>query len=498
MDSKVRTFAVVWAVGYAALGCGAGERFRTVPAGAGGASAAAGVPGWAGASAAGAAAIAGGMAGARAQAGEQGAADHAAAGAPALAEGGLSAAAAGGAARAVSGGAGGSVGLGGESASGTGPMGGVGGSASRAGAGGSESFAGSAGSTVAGSAGTAVAGSAGADSGQTFPDELPALYAEAACAAVRDCSQELASILFGANDCVSYVAEQVKNAWLPVLQAAVDDGTVIYSADKLDGCLEAVSRLGCRFDAHDYLGECEAAFEGTRALGEPCEIDAECMENRYCRADGHCPGTCSAREPVGESCRRDTDCSSEYYCGQNGKCAARIEVGTGCHPDVERCVPGALCVGADPSTNTLGHCEPVGSVFTQLEDSTCDIGQGELCAGELSCTFISTDENALPTCRKRAAGTACRLAVPDACPRQQYCKGISSDLIGSCSALPDDGDPCVGDPVFGKRCAQDNVCLEDTCVQLRTNGQDCGADAECFSGACSADGFCVPLSACGS
>jgi hypothetical protein len=490
MDSKARTFAVVSAVGFAALGCGAGERFRTAPAsaGAGGAPATAGEAGRAAAAAGGAAGVSGGTAGAA------GVTDHAEGGAAAVAGGGVSAAApdgAAGAAGAFPSVTAGSLGRGGESASGSGPIGGVGGSSSPGAAGGDE---------PAGSAGLGgAAGSAGAGSGQTLLDDLPELYAEAVCASVTDCSPELGSLLFGANDCGGYVAEQVRNAWLPGLEEAIDGGTVLYSADELDGCLDAISRLGCRFDAHDYIPECEAAFEGTSALGEPCSLDAECQGDLYCKAAGVCPGTCSERAGSGDPCRRDTDCDArrDLYCTQNGKCVGRVEADTGCSPDVDRCVPGALCVGADASTHTLGQCKSVGSVFAQAEGSTCDPAQGELCSGDLTCTFLSADENVLPTCRKRATGTACRLAVPDPCPRQQYCSDIGSDdVVGSCDALPDDGEPCVGDPVFGKQCAQDNVCLRGTCVPLRTNGQDCDEDVECFSGACA--GVCVPLTACDS
>ncbi|MBN1605819.1 MAG: hypothetical protein JW940_04260 [Polyangiaceae bacterium] len=502
MDNPACTFALVLAAGSAALGCGAGEPFRTAPSsgGAGGASAAAGAgvgqAGRAGA-AAGVTAGAGGAAGAAQAAGSQ--APAGAAGVAGVAGEAGGAAVAG----AAPGAAAGSVGQGGHAASGAGPIGGAGGSSNTEAAGGSEPLAGAAGvGGVAGAAGMASAGVAGADFGPPDMSQIAAPYAQAVCAAVTDCSPELASILLGANDCVDYVTKQLRNAWVPALQVAVNGGTVLYSADELDGCLDAVSGLGCRFDAHDDLAECEAAFQGTREREQSCSIDAECQGDLYCKADGACSGTCSDRGLINDSCQRDSDCRAGLYCGLGG-CTERIALNGACYADGGPCEPGSLCQGADASTNTLGHCEPIENVFSRSRYSTCDVGQGQLCAWEqeptveLTCAF--TDENTLPACRERASsGEACRLAVPDACPRQEYCQGVSleeSIFIGQCMPLPGEGKPCVSDLGFGKQCAPNHVCVDGTCVELRENDADCDSEAECFSGACSA-GVCVPLTVC--
>jgi hypothetical protein len=150
-------------------------------------------------------------------------------------------------------------------------------------------------------------------------------------------------------------------AFLPMMQARIDAGTVVYHGDKAAQCMNAVAAASCaawggsqNIDATDP--SCEQTFSGTVANGTACTDSEEC-------ADGSCdgdPGMCTAFVAMGQSCLGGT-CADGLYCkyNENGTavCTTQEANGTACSDngtcasdfcDIPMGMVGGVCADAAP------------------------------------------------------------------------------------------------------------------------------------------------------
>jgi hypothetical protein len=183
--------------------------------------------------------------------------------------------------------------------------------------------------------------------------------------------------------------------------------------------------------------------------------DAQCADGLFC--------FCDDRAADG-SCNVDTTCRSFGEVGDD--CAAFVD---------PACMPGLLC---DDATDT---CARLDLLYMLGEDEPCEAG-AELCEPPLVCQ--STGAGAEGVCRPTVGeGATCRRSDPDPCPPQQYCDADSPGVDGTCEDRPADAEPCL--PANRTpRCIDGHRCIDDVCVRLKDNGEDCEGARECYSGVC--------------
>lgn len=195
-----------------------------------------------------------------------------------------------------------------------------------------------------------------------------------------------------------------------------------------DGCVAGGTCLG---------GTCVPEPFFTRANGEECDSNTQCVEGSYCRdlrtdpPDGGRAGVCTARISAGSSC---------------------MNVVTTDNP----CVLGSYCPSGGP------NCVAIGSA-----GASCGGAGSTPCKQFLDCFKRDGGTNETGVCRLPAdAGQACGAAVP---------LGVSHGISCTSESFP---------TYF---CARDggSFVSSGTCTAPKADGAPCESGTECASGRCS-------------
>jgi hypothetical protein len=324
------------------------------------------------------------------------------------------------------------------------------------------------------------------ESGPTI-DEVPPLYAAAACEAVQGCMGTLTPLFFN-GDCVAQLTRALEDGDFPALQAAVRAGTIEYHPSAVQGCFDEVAGSGCDFPVSNHSVACEAALTGTLPEGGDCTVDDECEGDLQCEISGACPGSCRPRAAAGGPCAESSDCADGLVCPDaGGNCAAPVAEGLACS-DALPCALPALCLG--------GTCVDLAAAKTGSEGDVCSLVTWELCAEGSYCSL--TDATGGTCTGERAlSGGDCVLTLPDQCPSDEFCD-TTAGPPAQCRPLPVDGAACAPER-FGSRCAVEHVCVavgaDELCRAMQRNGGSCSVDDECYSKHCAA-GACASPDAC--
>lgn len=325
-------------------------------------------------------------------------------------------------------------------------------------------------------------------------EELPAKYASALCSAINNCYGELLEVFRPGEDCAANTTTQIEEE-LATLPAAIDAGRVKYDGTKVQVCLDEVAAADCAFLSEREPESCKAVFEGTVTAGGDCERNEECEDDHYCDSSNACPGACSPLEQAGGPCTGNSDCASGLKCGATALCVAPSQAGEACKGGEPDCVDGYFCLGNDDAQNMPGECIPFAEAFAGKVGDEC--GLEALCELGLSCHIMTVAPVAGECTEKVGSGDACGLAIPDQCPADQYCVGVT--LLtpeGTCTPKPEAGEDC-GVNLFGGAdvCAPNTRCDAGVCRDLAHLGEECSVNATCYSDSC-VGGGCVPSNSC--
>lgn len=334
------------------------------------------------------------------------------------------------------------------------------------------------------------------DGGSSVPlDDVPAAYSQAVCDTLTRCAEPLLEVFLVGEDCVANTTarlEEELSAW----QAAIDDGRVEYHGDQVESCLADVRARACEDFNERGSGPCEQVFVGTTALGGDCTLDDECAGDAYCDFENACPGTCVELAGEGRSCNENDDCASGLTCSNaTGACEQPGGAGDLCGMDNPDCGLGYLCAGANALMGEPGNCRSYDEVFAGAEGDACDILAFELCQTGLVCQVDAFGVDGIEASCAANVGSAaaCRLAVPDQCPDDEYCDVPENMLEGTCRPRPAAGEACGGSD--GNVCAAGARCNGGTCKALTELGGSCVTGDVCLSESCDG-GQCVSRNSC--
>lgn len=331
-------------------------------------------------------------------------------------------------------------------------------------------------------------------------EDVPPLYAGAYCKVVEACFGPLLNIFLAGESCTANTETSITDE-LPRIKQAIDKGTIVYDGSKMNACISALEQRGCSME--EEPAECTAALDGTIEIGSECDMDAECKgAGTYCKTDTSCPGKCAAKELAGGNCERDSDCAAGLSCSDaNNKCFVPAPLGAACEgggtaPD---CAAGGFCIGSDDDGQKPGKCMSIAEAFAGKAGEACFFDGKPACSPELRCIVTGIDATAgkiLTECGQPfAAGAACKVAIPDGCPTDEYCKVASAnDFNGTCTPRPKAGEACAS--LFDDFvCAPGTRCDAGSCKPLQKLGGQCSGDEVCYSGNCSGNG-CAPAGSC--
>ncbi len=283
--------------------------------------------------------------------------------------------------------------------------------------------------------------------------DLPAIYTRITCGRIFSCCEVEERddvILFdpaptSIAECEAQYEIFFKNVIGDFLKG-VDEGRLKYDAARADACFAKAEAASCAdYFGSDFLDEdpdCEAAFQGTVALGGDCIDDDECKDpGASCVSSGsENVGTCTAPPGEGQPC-------------DNGLCASGLTCRFGANGNMLQC----LAPTADG-----GAC----SLDLDCQSGYCDFQAG-VCA------------------TPAPAGSAC---VVNAGCASGYC----DTGAGACAAKKADGADCV----TGAECASsfcDDSGGAGVCTATKSDGAACMVSSECTSGLCDI-GLCGPVS----
>jgi hypothetical protein len=318
--------------------------------------------------------------------------------------------------------------------------------------------------------------------------DFPEQVATVLCEAFAECAKPLFDA-FLAGDCVTELTRDFEDD-MGDLERLIADDRVAYDGVQGAACVDALRAAGCDALRGDSLAVCDDALDGTVAAGGACNSDAECQGDSYCKQEAQCPGTCSALVAVGDDCL-DSVCVDGAFCDDEATCQPAPGAGQACDELAAQCEFGQLCVGDNAMTGVSGTCKTIDAVFAGDEGEACDPEADQLCKEGLSCAVLALDMQSGVTfaCTKPVASrTACKLAVPQQCPRDEYCD-VGTDVgsfEGSCRALPQADQPCAANQL----CGAGLTCIGNgdatVCKPLARVGASCTQDAACHSGLCRA------------
>ncbi len=343
------------------------------------------------------------------------------------------------------------------------------------------------GSTGSGTTGGGTGGTGGTGGG-TGGDlsAFKAEYTDAACTAVDACFGELAAN-FGLTDCPDALGTLFDNITGPLMQQAIDKGTVVYDSAAFAACADAL-KDGCGFLGTGLPDACSTVFEGQVAAGAACAQSLECAPNHWCESGAECEGTCKAKVGAGQPCTEEEACEAGLLC-EADVCIAAPTEGDACDTEGVSCALGTACVAA--AGGTTGTCRAYADFFTVPMGGACNLADGALCKDGVcvlqpdftgKCEAMSTP------------GGACKGAFPSQCPAWHWCAADTS----TCQPLPAEGEACLPQTEL-VRCNSGLACVAEACAALTDLGAPCEVEETCHSGNCD-DGVCTApkLSNCAS
>jgi hypothetical protein len=337
--------------------------------------------------------------------------------------------------------------------------------------------------------------------GQPIPfDELPARYTKAFCDAARACWGDALEILTGGESCEDRFGPTLSEE-LDRMKPGIESGKIKYDGTRAQACFDAVAAAGC--NDGDEPQACTDLLDGTLAAGSDCASNFECKgSDAYCKSSGTCPGRCSPRESVEGPCSADDDCQPGLRCDREvGRCFLPAGAGDRCEGGTEpNCGEGLFCLGAENDSGKSGNCRTIDEAFSSSEGEGCYFGGAPLCAGALRCIVqgVDTTTGSIQTrCGPAvSSGAACKIAIPDMCPADEYCAVPRDALDGRCTKRPAAGAACAtqgSDPPA--ICARGLACDGGQCRPRQRLGGSCQENAGCYSDHCSSGG-CVSANGC--
>jgi hypothetical protein len=360
------------------------------------------------------------------------------------------------------------------------------------GAGGSSSSAGTGGATN--DAGDAAAGI-------PLPELAPAL-AHAVCENLAVCYVSASEIFIHDEDCQMLFTSVITDQIVAPIQQSVMRGKIDYDPTQAAACIMKIvdgtrtSPPTCN-DFNAVIEDCKRMLGRLGAAGLPCAHRFECAPGFLCDNAGGCPGRCKRFAQIGAMCAVDGDCDPTVglYCRKNpdagtasaGVCQPLVAVNGDCAQG-ENCVSGALCLEK--------KCRLVSDLFTIAETFTC-YSSGSLCRMGLDCEFSGLPFLSMGTCvKEKNVLDACKVALPDECPKDTYCSANGFNTGGQCVATPVENQHCASDfeQTIGvaAACKATLACVNGICKPMRHLGQPCEVNAQCYSNACGPASLCVP------
>jgi len=340
-------------------------------------------------------------------------------------------------------------------------------------------------------------------SGQSLPiEELPARYTKAFCDSARACWGDALEILTGGESCEDRFGPTLSDE-LDNIELGVASGKIKYDGTRAQACFDAVVAGGCNDGSEPAA--CTELLDGTVAVGGDCSSNLECKgADTYCASNGTCPGRCAARENSGGPCSTNDDCQAGLRCDRESEPARCFEpAGSGdrCEGATEpRCAEGLFCLGAENDSGQSGNCRTIEEAFSSSEGESCYFGGSPLCAGNLRCIVQGVDTttgNILTRCGPSvSSGAACKIAIPDMCPADEYCAVPRDAIDGRCTKRPSAGAACAAQGNEAPSiCARGLACDGGQCRVRQKLGGSCQENAGCYSDHCSSGG-CVSSNGC--
>jgi hypothetical protein len=255
-------------------------------------------------------------------------------------------------------------------------------------------------------------------------------------------------VTFGGWSSVDACAREVQAGLISPGQAqkAAEQGSLTLNSCEASDCLQQIPNLDCLgvhralLEArYDEMASCYGAWQGARAAGSPCTVDAQCQGDRVCTpgfGSTSCTGSCNDPGQSGSGQCGDIVCRHDQYCSfDNDVCMSRGAIGDDCEQNFE-CTLDAYC-------DDTGKCVAI------------DTGRG---LGETCNDF------------------------------DELCSFDFACIDGECSDFVGEGDSCsfVG-------CDAGLFCNQNSqCEALRGDFASCENDGQCLSFRC-ADGECTPV-----
>jgi hypothetical protein len=342
-----------------------------------------------------------------------------------------------------------------------------------------------------GALGTAVAcgGSSVGDEGVPI-EEVPQMYADTLCQVFERCYEGLLSVYLPGEDFCAGVEQSVQDVF-PRIVTAVENGRIRYNGNLIEDCLQETTSRSCEALNERSSDTCDAALDGTVAIGDDCYMDEECEGAAFCEFSSACPGTCTALKGAGATCDRNDQCSSGLECSDaTGLCVTPAGAGDRCEGGTEPpCSAGLMCLGNDDAAGQPGNCRTISEVFNAQMGETCNPETGPLCASGLACVVEGIDTTSgqpIWNCSSPvASGTVCQPGAPDPCPTDEFCSFAAMTLEGICRPKPVEGEACaMGLGGAATLCAPNLRCDGGTCRERRSLGEPCTEDAVCYSESC--------------
>jgi hypothetical protein len=294
----------------------------------------------------------------------------------------------------------------------------------------------------------------------------------------------------------------------------------------INDCAEAFTKTSCDdWGTHNTPAACHPP--GTRKVGEPCQISAQCVDY-YCKLDGPnescgkcaklpaegdlCPGyycqigslcisgRCQKPKKEGDTCATDVECAASLVCfkekrwAYTGVCKKPVATGAACL-DPLRAYDDELEVDEDDDapkliarpSSTIGTIGPIGlgALDAGKSDAKSDVGPAAE-AGDASNAGDAGDASvdARPPrpssdCNRRqgdtcVAGTCTaekRLSSGDRCTLGAVCKSGNCEL-GKCEARRKNGEKCEKSTTTNP-CRFPAKCIDGSCRVL--DGFECDA-----------------------
>jgi hypothetical protein len=315
------------------------------------------------------------------------------------------------------------------------------------------------------------------------PDAIRTALAAAICDALLACVGPAAlPVLTAREDCKAYYTTALTEDDLSALDRAIASGTIALHPEQLQTCYHDTRALECQVQTERIPASCDLAIQGKRHIGEACRLNAECGSGNFCPVGESCPRVCQAAKASGQTCARDDECRRGLICVK-GSCGAPAADNAACGGATgAACVLGDSCAGG---TDTVpGSCSRDATIQVGDVNTSCNPNTGPWCRDGLSCAY---DGAAGFKCVAAVAkGAMCRLALPSQCPNDSYCNASDAISLGTCTALPSEGQACAP----GDQCAPGQLCVvkdassAGTCRRWLKLGDVCSDSSLCRSGAC--------------